>query len=379
MKTINKAYKLRIYPNKEQSELIDKTIGSSRFVYNYFLNERIETYKITKESSSYFKDCSKLVRLKKVDDFNWLKECDKFSLESSLKDLDNAYSNFFRELKKGNSNQGFPKFKSKHKSKPSYKTTFTNNNIEIKDNKIKLPKLKWIKFRDNRDFSSITKIFNVTISKTKTNKYYASVCVEEAFYEKESTGAIIGIDLGLKEYLITSDNEVVENPRWLRKSEDKLKKLQRSHSRKKKGSKNKEKARLKLAKQYEKVSSQRRYFQQELSTKLINENQVICLETLKSSNMVKNHKLAKSISDASWYEFTRQLEYKGMWNDRNVIKIDKFYPSSQLCSKCGNKSSQTKDLSCREYICEKCGLVLDRDINASINIREEGLRILLSA
>lgn len=187
---------------------------------------------------------------------------------------------------------------------------------------------------------------------------------------------MIGIDLGLKEYLTTSDNEAIGNPRWLRLSEDKLKKLQRIHSKKKKGSNNKEKARLKLAKQYEKVSNQRRYFQQVLSTRLINENQVICLETLKPSNMVKNHKLAKSISDVSWYEFTRQLEYKAMWHNRNIIKIDQFYPSSQLCSNCGEKNTKTKDLNYREYKCENCGLVICRDYNASINILNEGIKIL---
>ena len=376
MKTINKAYKLRIYPDKKQSELINKTIGSSRFIYNYFLNERVEQYKNTKESSSYFKDCKKLAELKKDYMFGWLKDCDKFALESSLKDLDNSYQNFFRELKKGNSNQGHPKFKSKKTARLSYRTTFTNNNIEIKDGKIKLPKLKWIKFKDNRESSNISKIFNVTVSKSKSGKYFASVCVEETIKPKESTGTAIGIDLGLKEYLTTSNNEVVQNPKWLRNSEEKLKKLQRSHSRKKKGSKNREKARLKLAKQYEKVTNQRRYFQQVLSTKLINENQVICLETIKSSNMVKNHKIAKSIQDASWYEFVRQLEYKGLWNDRNIIKIDQFYPSSQLCSCCGEKNIKTKDLNYRVYECNNCGLVIDRDHNAGVNILNEGLRIM---
>lgn len=375
MKTINKAYKLRIYPNKQQSELIDRTIGSSRFVYNYYLDKKIKLYSETKESFSKI-DCNNHCNRELKKQLLWLKDVDKFALTNAIYDLDNAYQNFFREVKKGNSNQGFPKFKSKKTARLSYKTTFTNNNIEIKDNKIKLPKLKWIKFRDGRDLSNISKIFNVTISKTKTNKYYASVCIEEIIQEKETTGAMIGIDLGLKEYLTTSDNEVVENPRWLRKSEDKLKKLQRSHSRKNKGSKNREKSRLKLAKQYEKVSNQRRYFQQVLSTRLINENQIVCLETLKSSNMVKNYKIAKSISDASWYEFTRQLEYKGLWHDRNVIKINQFYPSSQLCSNCGEKNSKTKDLDYRVYECNNCGLIIDRDYNASINILNEGLRIL---
>lgn len=370
MNTVHKSYRLRIYPNKTQEKLIDKTIGCARFVYNYFLDYRINLYKEESKSCSYIDMNNLCTQLKRQEDYVWLKEVDKFALNNSLRSLDVAYKNFFKQ---GN---GFPKFKSKHKSKLSYTTTFTNNNIEIKDSKIKLPKLKLVKFKDKRDLSNIVKIINVTISKTKSGKYYASVCVEECIKSKESTGAIIGIDLGLKEFAIISNGELIKNPKFLRSSEEKLKKLQRAHSRKKKGSNNKEKARLKLAKQHEKIANQRKYFLQRLSTKLINENQVISLETLKVSNMLKNHKLAKSISDVSWYEFTRQLEYKGDWYDRDVIKIDSFYPSSQLCSSCGNKSDQTKDLSCREYICKKCGLIIDRDINAAINIREEGLRVL---
>lgn len=376
MKTINKAYKIRIYPNKQQQELINKTIGSSRFVYNYFLDERIELYNSDKETSGYFKDCKKLAALKKKEDTIWLKEVDKFALESSLKDLDNAYKNFFRRIKQGNNKLGFPKFKSKHTAIWSYRTTFTNNNIEIKDSRIKLPKLRWIKFRDKRDLSNISKIFNVTISKTRSGRYYASVCVEETVNPKESTGAVVGVDLGLKEFLVTSDGLFVESPNYLRSSEDKLKKLQRQHSKKQKGSKNREKSRLKLAKLHEKIANQRKYFLQVLSSKLISENQVISLETLKVKNMLQNGNLAKSISDAGWYEFTRQLGYKGEWNSRNVVQIDTFYPSSQLCSRCGNKSSQTKDLSVRTYICSECGLEMDRDLNAAINIREEGLRVL---
>jgi len=368
MKTINKSYKLRIYPNKQQSKLIDGTINANRFVYNYFLNDRIELYNKNKETSSYIIDSKKLTELK--NELVWLKEYDKCSFQNSLKNLDMAYKRFYNKITL------FPNFKSKKKSRLSYKTTYSKKNIEIKNNKIKLPKLSWVKFRDSRDLKNISKIFNVTVSKTKTNKYYASVCVEEQYSPKESTGSAIGIDLGLKEYAITSNNEFYINPKFLRKSEEKLIKLHRSHSRKKKCSKNKEKARLKLAKQYEKITNQRRYFQHQLSTKLINENQVVALETLKSSNMVKNHKLAKSISDASWYEFTRQLEYKGLWNDRNIIKIDQFYPSSQLCSCCGEINKQTKDLNYRNYVCSSCGLEIDRDYNASLNILKEALKIM---
>ena len=375
MKTINKAYKLRIYPNKKQKELIDTTINSCRFVYNYYLDMKIKTYKETGKSMSKY-DCNNHCNRELKKELEWLKNSDKFALTNSIYDLDTAYQNFFREVKKGNDNQGYPKFKSKKTSKLSYRTNFTNNNIEIKNSKIKLPRLSWINFRDGRDLSNIVKIYNVTVTKTKTNKYYASVCVDECWIEKESTGSAIGIDLGLKEYVITSNNEFYNNPKFLRQSEDKLMKLHRKHSRKKKGAKNKEKARLKLAKQYEKVTNQRRYFQHQLSTKLTNENQVVVLETLKSSNMVKNHKLAKSISDASWYEFTRQLEYKGLWNDRNIIKIGQFFPSSQLCSCCGEINKQTKDLNYRDYVCDSCGLEIDRDYNASLNILNEGLRLL---
>lgn len=376
VRVINKAYKLRIYPNKDQALQIDRTIGSARYIYNHFLSERIKMYAESAKSSTYFTDCSKLVLLKKDPNHQWLNDTDKFALESSLRDLDAAYKNFFRGLKESHLNTGRPKFKSKKISTLSYRTTFTNNNIALQSGKIKLPKLKWIPFKDKRDLSNICKIFNATITKSRTNKYHVSVCVEEVIQKKHTNVSLIGIDLGLKSYLVTSNNEVVENPRWLRQSEKKLKQLQRSHAKKKKGSNNKEKARLKLALLHEKIRNQRRYFQQRLSTKYINDNQVIALETLKSSNMCKNHKLAKSIQDAGWYEFVRQIEYKGKWHGRDIVRIDPFYPSSQLCSTCKSKNIETKNLGCRVYICKNCGLNIDRDYNASINILNEGLSIL---
>lgn len=344
-------------------------IGASRFVYNHFLSKRIEKYKNDGETSSFYEDCSNLTSLK--NEMQWLKECDKYSLQNSLRDLDKSYKNFFKH------GSGFPKFKTKRKSISSFRTTCYNKNIEIKDNMIKFPKLKWVKYRDKRDTSNVGKILNATITRSKTGKYYVSISTESIISVKESTGSVIGIDLGLKEYLVTSDSETISNPRWFRKSEEKINKLQSIYSRRQKGSKNKEKSRIKLAKAYEKVSNQRKYFQQKLSTRLINENQIICLETLKSSEMVKNRKLSKSIQDASWYEFTRQLEYKGLWHNRSVVKISQFYPSSQICSNCGNQSKQTKDLRCREYNCTVCGLIIDRDLNACYNIREEGLRNII--
>lgn len=367
---MNKTYKLRIYPNKKQEEIIMKTIGCSRFIYNYFLNYRINMYSEHGKSSSYIETNNICTKLKKEEAYLWLREADKFALNNSLRDLDMAYKNFF------NKNSNFPKFKTKNKSKLSYRTNFTRNNICICDNKLKLPKVKWLKFRDKRDLSKIIKIINTTIIKTRSGKYYACICVEEDVVKKQSTGNIIGIDLGLKEFLITSDGDFVKNPRFLRTSEVKLKKAHSSFSKKKNNSNNKEKARIKFVKQSEKITNQRMYFTNKLSTKLINENQVIVIEGLLIENMLKNKRLSKSISDAGWGLFLQQLNSKATWYDRNVVRIGTFFPSSQLCSNCGNKSNQTKNLGCREYKCNKCGLLIDRDLNASINIREEGIRIL---
>ncbi len=368
----NKAYKVRLYPTPEQRSQINRTIGCTRWIYNHFLALRIETYRSEGKNMCYNKCSAELTKMKAAEDTKWLSEVDKFALQNSLKDLDKAYKNFFE----GRSN--YPQFKSKHGSKQSYQTNFTNDNIRIdaKHNLIKLPKLGWVEFAaDGREIPD--KVVNVNISRTPAGKYYASViCVTEIDSLPAAVGQV-GIDLGIKQFAILSTGETIENPKYYVKAQKKLVKLQRRLSKKKKGSKNRDKARLKVAGQHEKVANQRKDFQHKLSKKLVVENQVISMEDLRIKNMVKNRKLAKAISDAGWGEFRRMVEYKAAWHGRVVVIVDSFYPSSKLCSKCGTKNAMLT-LSHREWQCPVCGTIHDRDKNASKNILAEGLRILAS-
>lgn len=367
-----KTFKFRLYPNKEQTILINKHLGSNRFIYNYFLDKRIEMYKENHQTLTYNQCAILLPQLKK--EFEWLKEIDSISLQQTLKNLDLAYQNFFREIKKGNNNQGFPKFKSKKDNRKSYRTTFTNNNIRIESNRIKLPKLGLVKFAKSREVIGIIK--NVTISQVPSGKYFISILCEVPEPIKLPKSEInIGIDLGIKDFAITSECEIIDNPKYYRKYEDKLVKLQRKLSKKKKGSKNRNKARIKVARLHEKITNTRKDFLQKLSTRLINENQVICLEDLNIEGMKKNHKLAKSISDASWYSFTTMLNYKAIWYGREISVVDRYFASSKLCHVCGWKYVDL-DLSVREWKCPECGSSHNRDINAAINIRNEGLKLI---
>ena len=369
---MEKAYKFRIYPSGEQEILIQKTFGCSRYVFNHYLARRIELYKFDKFSMSYNACSADLTKLK--SEIEWLKEVDKFALQTSIKDLDVAYQNFFRRIKKGEK-PGFPRFKSKKNNRKSYQTKLTNGNIQVLEKHIKLPKLGLVKCKVSKQVEG--RILNATISQNPSGKYFVSVCCTDVEIEPlPSTGAVVGIDMGLHDFAITSDGTKHPNHKHLRKSEESLAKLQRQLSRKTSGSNRRNKARIKVARLHERVANQRIDTLHKLSAQLIREYDIICIEDLAPKNMVKNHKMAKSISDASWGEFRRQLEYKANWYGKYISPVDRFFPSSQLCSACGFKWSGTKDQSVRKWACPECGAEHDRDLNAATNILNEGLRLI---
>jgi putative transposase len=359
-----KSYKYKLKPSEEQIVLLNKHFGSVRFVYNYFLNGRKQEYELNKNTINYYHNAKSLTDLKKEEDYEWLNEINSQTLQYSLKSLDGAYQNFFKYKK------GFPRFKSKHD-----KNSFTVPQfVKLDGNKLKIPKFKYpIKVIIDRKFKGLIKSCN--ISKTTTNEYFVSILVETEHTILPKTGKTIGIDLGLKDFLITSEGYKYKNNKYLKTYSKKLKIAQQHLSRKKKGSNRYKKQKIKVSTIHKKITNSRIDNLHKISTNIIKTNDIIILEDLNIKGMVKNHKLAKHISDASWGKFITMLEYKANWNERKIVKIDRFFPSSKTCNCCGFINQNLK-LGMREWTCPSCNTKLDRDVNATKNILKEGNKIL---
>lgn len=362
------AFKYRIYPNQEQITLIQKTFGCARFVYNHFLEERIKTYKETGKTPTRFEQSGELTILKK--ELPWLAEIDSQALTKSLKHLDAAYKNFFRRVKGGAGKPGFPKFKSKADHHKSYETAGC---IHVNDKAVKLPKLGWVKAVISRPIQG--RILNATVSQTPSGKYFVSFCCTDVeFRQYPSTGLTVGLDLGIASTITTSDGTAFANPKYLAKSQKKLAKLQRQMSRKQKGSKNWEKARIKVARCHEKIANQRKDSLHKLTTKLVREYDAINIENFAVRDMMHGSKYAKSIADAAWGELVRQLTYKCEWQHKQLVKIDRYFPSNQTCSVCGYQNKELKDITVKEWTCPQCGTVHNRCKNSAAVVLDEGLK-----
>ena len=385
---MNKGVKFRIYPNKSQQSLINQTLGCCRLIYNKGLAMRKESFD-NGLKIGYKETSAMLTGLKKDNEYFFLKDADSIALQQSLRDLDSAFKRFFKKL------GGYPNFKSKHNHNQSYRTINQGDNIRISGKYIKLPKLGYVKFKQSMDIGHIN---NVTVERTSTNKYFVVLNVDFEPAALPFTSKAIGIDVGLKEFYKATSGDSVTNPKYLEKSSKKLAHEQRKLSHmieshisgyKTIGNKrfpiydkplseckNIQKQRKKVALIHEKIANQKNDFLQKESTKLIRENQIISIEDLNVSGLLQNHKLAKSISSVSWSKFFTMLEYKAKWYGRVLIKVPTFYPSSQMCSYCGYKNTDVKDLKIRKWTCPECGAVHDRDLNASVNILNQGLALV---
>ena len=361
-----KAYKYRFSPSPEQKRILAQTFGCCRYVYNWALRQRTDAYYQHGERLYYEGTAQRLVVLKKQEETMWLNEVSSVPLQQALRHLDQAFRNFFEGRAE------YPTFKKKrHQQSATYASNaFTWDGQALTLAKMDAPlSMVW-----HRPLPDGCKPSSVTVTKDEADRYFVSILAEEDIKPLEVTPQMVGLDLGLKSMVITSDGHTYGNPKFFAKEEKKLAKAQRRHAKKKKGSKNRAKARLKVARIHKKIADRRRDYQHQLSTRVIRENQVVCIESLQVKNMVKNHCLAKAISDVGWSELVRQLEYKAAWYGRSIVKIDKCYPSSKRCFDCGHMlDSLTLDV--RSWACPACGVVHDRDLNAAKNILAAGLAV----
>ena len=373
-----RAVKIRLYPNKQQATQINKLLGCCRFVYNQTLAHKINQYKEhniseNRTTLSYWL----FHELLKDDNFLWLREQNTNVLQQVIMDMLDAYKRFFKQ------HTGYPKFKTKHDNKQSCR--FVRYTISKRNDyttyQLSLANIKNIKFRCNKKYAQYLQnhhdnIRQATLMKLPCDEYYLSILVDGDLTRKvKETNEVVGIDLGIKDFVITSEGEVFNNLHFKKNETNKITKLQHQLSRKEKGSNNRNKARIKLAKTYKKISDRKQYYLHKVSNSLINENQVICMENLNVKGMIKNHKIAESILEMNFGEFRRILEYKAKWYNRKIVFVDRFYPSSKICSCCGYKYKDLT-LDIREWCCPNCGNHHDRDINAATNILNEGIRLI---
>ena len=355
-------YSFRIYPNEEQIVLIAKTFGCCRFIYNYFLDYSNNNGYGSKYTNNNI--CNRELKT----EYPWLKEVDKFAITNAIYNLDNAYKRYMNKL--GNK----PRFKKKNNGE-SYQTNYTNNNIEVLDNYIKLPKLGKVPTKVHRKVEGT--IINATIKKYSNNKYKVMILVRKKIKKLETNSYIVGIDMGVSNFVHDSSNNIYNAPKELMNTYDKIGRLQKSLSLKMKGSNNYKKIENKINKLYDKCNNVRNDFLHKLSTSIINENQVIVVEDLNVKEMFQNKNIAKVLGDISISKFINMLEYKARWYGRKLIKVGRYYPSSQLCNNCGYQNKKIKDYSIRSWQCPKCDSIHDRDYNAANNILDKGIELLL--